>query len=91
MACFCQYFPLCSINSPPFTEAVALIKTVRIKGSESITHEPLADYHMGDYYLTIVPYTMMNEQNEEIDSGTYVPQQLFSVIYCMYTFFVASE
>ena len=79
MACFCQYYPLCSIIFYPFTEALALIKTVRLKGSESITHDHLADYHMGDYYLSIVPYNMMNDQNEEIDRGTYVPQHSFSV------------
>ena len=87
MACFRQYLPLCSINSHPFTEALALIKRVRKIGSESLRHEPLADYHMGDYYLTIVPYTAMNDQNEEIDRGTYVPQHSFAVINCTYTFF----
>ena len=62
-----------------FSEALTLIKTFRNMGLDSRTEAPLADFFMDDYYLAVVPYALMNDQNEEIDRGTYVPQHSFSL------------
>ena len=76
---FLSIFSVVYYQFSSFSDALTLIKTIRRIGMVFFTHNPIADYHMGDYYLSIVPFEVTNDKNETIDRRTYVPQHSFSV------------